>query len=128
MNRSKQQALMFLLGAFLVGGALGLSADRMFDQEHRHWAPRDFMYDDLGLSASQRVALDSILDSRRCQMDSLFRPIKPVLDSLRAAAHQQVLSVLTPPQREKMERRRAEMEHDASARREAAHQHGENCK
>jgi hypothetical protein len=28
MQRSKQQALMFLLGAVLVGGAVGFSADR----------------------------------------------------------------------------------------------------
>jgi Spy/CpxP family protein refolding chaperone len=127
MNRSKQQALMFLLGAFLVGGALGFSANRMFDREHRHWAPRDFMYDDLSLSSAQRAALDTILDARRCQVDSLLRPMKPVLDSLRAAAHQQVLAVLTPVQREKMERRRAEMDSNESARHEAAHQRKESC-
>ena len=33
MQRSKQQALMFLLGAVLVGGALGFSADRYLGHE-----------------------------------------------------------------------------------------------
>ena len=33
MQRTKQQALMFLLGAVLVGGALGFSADRYIGHE-----------------------------------------------------------------------------------------------
>ena len=32
MERPKQQALAFLLGALLVGGVLGFSADRVFRQ------------------------------------------------------------------------------------------------
>jgi Spy/CpxP family protein refolding chaperone len=111
MNRSKQQALMFLLGAFLVGGALGLSADRVVHaRSPRHWAPRDFMYDDLNLTPAQRAAMDSILDARRCQVDSLLKPLKPTLDSLRSAAHTQVLGILTPEQAQKMERRKNEMD------------------
>jgi Spy/CpxP family protein refolding chaperone len=111
MNRSKQQALMFLLGAFLVGGALGFSADRVVhDRSPRHWAPRDFMYDDLNLTPAQRAAMDSILDARRCQVDSLLKPLKPTLDSLRGAAHTQVLGILTPEQAQKMERRKNEMD------------------
>jgi hypothetical protein len=129
MNRSKQQAVMFLLGAVLVGGALGFSAERVLDRDTRqkHWAPRDFMYDDLGLSPAQRATLDTILDARRCQMDSLFKPLRPALDSMRADAHKQVLAVLTPNQQEKLERRKREMEQHESARREGAHQKGEGC-
>ena len=111
MNRSKQQALMFLLGAFLVGGALGFSADRMVhDMPPHHWAPRDFMYDDLNLTPAQRAAMDTILDARRCQVDSLLKPLKPTLDSLRGVAHKQVLAILTPEQAQKMERRKHEMD------------------
>ena len=40
MNRSKGYALMFLLGAFIAGGALGFSADRAMrgghGRERRH--------------------------------------------------------------------------------------------
>ena len=35
MDRSKGYALMFLLGAFLAGGALGFSADRVIREGHR---------------------------------------------------------------------------------------------
>ena len=34
MESSKQHALMFLLGAVLVGGALGFTADRVIARDH----------------------------------------------------------------------------------------------
>src|SRR5438034_3854333 len=102
MQRSKQQALMFLLGAVLVGGALGFSADRVLGREaSKHWARRTAFYDDLGLSATQRVTMDSVLDERNCQVSAVMKPVKPQLDSIRKAAHQQVLQVLTSEQRQK---------------------------
>ncbi len=56
MQRSKQQALMFLLGAVLVGGVLGFSADRVIADKQKHWGPRRRMYRDLKLSDAQRVS------------------------------------------------------------------------
>ena len=120
MQRSKQQALMFLLGAVLVGGALGFSADRVFGRDpSQHWARRQAFYDDLGLSESQRSTMDSLLDDRNCQISAVMKPVRPQLDSIRQAAHQQVLQVLTPTQREKLERRRKEMDKSQSERRDA---------
>lgn len=111
MQRSKQQALMFLLGAVLVGGALGFSADRVFGRDpSTHWARRQAFYDDLGLSNAQRMTLDSLLDVRNCQIGALMKPVRPQLDSVRESAHKQVLQVLTAEQRDKLERRRKEME------------------
>jgi Spy/CpxP family protein refolding chaperone len=110
MQRSKQQALMFLLGAVLVGSALGFSADRMLRDPGKHWARRQQFYDDLGLSRAQRSTMDSLLDDRNCQISTVMKPVKPQLDSIRQAAHQQVLQVLTPEQREKLELRKKEME------------------
>lgn len=111
---------MFLLGAVLVGGALGFSADRVFGRDPaRHWARRQAFYDDLGLSATQRATMDSLLDDRNCQISVVMKPVRPQLDSIRQAAHQQVLQVLTPAQREKLERRKAEMEKRETAKREA---------
>lgn len=111
MQRSKQQAMMFLLGAVLVGGALGFSADRVFGHDpSRHWARRQAFYDDLGLSQTQRSTMDSLLDDRNCQISAVMKPVKPQLDSIRQSAHQQVLQVLTPAQREKLEQRKQEME------------------
>jgi hypothetical protein len=110
MQRSKQTALMFLLGAVLVGGVLGFSADRVIGSRQKHWASRMRMYHDLGLSERQQVALDSLLDARNCQIGLVMKPVAPQLDSIRKAAHQQVLAVLTPAQRTRLEERMAEQQ------------------
>jgi hypothetical protein len=110
MQRSKQQALMFLLGAVLVGGVLGFSADRVLHEKAKNWAPRTRMYDDLGLSESQRATMDSLLDERNCQIGVVMKPVRPHLDSIKKAAHQQMLQIMTPEQQAKLELRRNEME------------------
>lgn len=110
MQRSKQQALMFLLGAVLVGGALGFSADRMLGSKQRgNWAPRQRMYDDLALTEGQRQTWDSILDEQNCQIGAVMKPVRPRLDSIRGAARQQMASILNPEQLSRLELRRAEM-------------------
>lgn len=110
MQRSKQQAMMFLLGAVLVGGALGFMADRVTGSERqRSWAPRQRMYDDLELSETQRVTMDSLLDEQNCQIGVVMKPVRPRLDSIRGAARQQMTSILTQEQVAKLETRRAEM-------------------
>jgi hypothetical protein len=111
MQRSKQQALMFLLGAVLVGGVLGFSADRLFDHEARGpWAGRMRMYDDLALSEAQRVQMDSLLDERNCQINAVMTPVRPQLDSIKSVANQQMMQILTADQRGKLEGRRQEMQ------------------
>ncbi|SRR3989338_358340 len=126
MQRSKQQALAFLLGAVLVGGALGFSADRVLNEKPRNWVPRQRMYDDLELSDVQRSTMDSLLDERNCQVSAVMKPVRPHLDSIRKAAHQQVLQVLTAEQREKLELRVSEMAKRDSAR--AATRPSNSCK
>src|SRR6266550_4090136 len=83
MQRSKQQALMFLLGAVLVGGVLGFSAERVIlhVDKDRSWAARTAMYDGLGLSSSQRASMDSVIDEKNRRVDSLLKPVKPQIDS-----------------------------------------------
>jgi Spy/CpxP family protein refolding chaperone len=111
MQRSKQQALMFLLGAVLVGSVLGFSADRVLGHEKaKHWAGRNRMYDDLALSEAQRSTMDSLLDERNCQIGAVMRPVRSQLDSIKKVAHQQMLQILTPGQQAKLELRRKEME------------------
>ena len=119
MQRSKQQALMFLLGAVLVGGVLGFSAERVMshtDKDHS-WAARTAMYDDLGLSPAQRAAMDSALDEKKRRVDSLLKPVKPQIDSVRAIARAQFYRIFTSAQRAKFETRVRE----DSTRREQAH-------
>ena len=108
MNRSKQQALMFLLGAVLVGGVLGFSADRMLANEHDRRNPRVSMYDDLQLTVAQRARMDSLLDASNCERKAVLKTVQPQLDSLRRVARLRMDSVLTPEQRARLEARRKE--------------------
>jgi len=107
MQRSKNLAMMFLLGAVLVGGALGFTADRVWMRDARCADPRaskELLYDRLELGAAQRAAFDSILDERHRQFDSLFKPIRPQMDSIRERSRAQMRALLTTQeQRERFE-------------------------
>ena len=108
MQRSKHLAMMFLLGAVLVGGALGFTADRVWMRDAAYTtdprASRALLYDRLELNAMQRAAWDSILDDRHRQFDSLFKPIRPQMDSIRLRSRAQIRALLaTPEQRERFE-------------------------
>lgn len=107
MQRPKQQALAFLLGAVLVGGVLGFSADRVFRRDDSSVAgKRKAMYDDLEATPAQRAAMDSLFDARNCQYDAIFKPIRPALDSLKQATRERMNRILTAEQRAKLDVRR----------------------
>ena len=119
MERPKQQALAFLLGAVLVGGVLGFSADRVFRRDDSSiTAKRKAMYDDLDLRASPRAAMDSLFDARNCKYDAIFRPIQPALDTLKRETRARIDAILTTEQRVRLEARRR----DDDARKEAERQ------
>jgi len=107
MQRSKHLAMMFLLGAVLVGGALGFTADRVWMKDascNDPRASRALLSERLDLNDAQRAALDSILDDRHHQFDSLFKPIRPQMDSIRLRSRAQIRALLaTPEQRERFE-------------------------
>ena len=107
MQRSKQQALMFLLGAVLVGGVLGFSAERVMlhTSKDRSWAARTSMYDDLGLTTGQRAAMDSVIDEKNRRVDSLLKPVRAQIDTVRANARTQFYRIFTPEQRAKFDMR-----------------------
>jgi Spy/CpxP family protein refolding chaperone len=112
MQRPKQQALAFLLGAVLVGGVVGFSADRAFRHDDASVAAkRKAMYDDLDLLPAQRAAMDSLFDARNCKYDSIFNAIRPALDSLKLDTRARTNAILSSEQRAKLESRRKE--HDA---------------
>ncbi len=121
MQRSKQTALMFLLGALLVGGALGFSADRVMlrdkicpsGKDQKGWRAR--MFDELELSTEQRAAMDSILDDRHRQMRALMAPIRPRLDSISDASWAQMTTIMTDEQRAEFERMRQESRAERAA-------------
>jgi hypothetical protein len=107
MERPKQQALAFLLGALLVGGALGFSADRVLRQDELTPAQRRAQfYVDIGITPVQRPVIDSLLDARNCRMDSVVKTFQPALDSIKAASRLQMDRLLTPDQHARLEARR----------------------
>lgn len=118
MQRSKQQALMFLLGAVLVGGVLGFSAERVFGHEklvEQYGHDRRAFYDDLGLTDQQRATLDSLAFEQGCEVRIVLAPEKPALDSIRNRFKAEMRQVFTPEQLSKLESREKEIK----ARREA---------
>ena len=101
IQRTKAQAILFLFGAVLVGGALGFSANRTFDQREQ---PQDMassrkrLADRLELTTAQRRMLDSVLDERNERMKTLLAPVRPRLDSLRFAARAVIRGQLSADQ------------------------------
>jgi hypothetical protein len=111
MQQSKNLAIAFLLGAVVVGGALGFTADRVMlrDRIGQRDPARPKLAERLELDSAQRVRLDSIADDRRQRMDIVLAPVKPALDSIRERARDEIRLMLTPTQRAEFEKVLAEL-------------------
>jgi len=129
MERSKGYALMFLLGAFVAGGALGFTADRVMDAQRSHArgprAYRQRMAEELKLTPQQQAAVDSLIEQKHRQIVALYKPVQPQLDSLAKlsrlvsdSTHEQIKRLLTPDQQVKLDKMRA------AARKELAERRG----
>lgn len=112
MQGSKNLAVMFMLGATLVGGALGFAADR-YAVKDRLCAPkrsesefRQAFYNDLDLTPEQRSAWDGLLDERSRNMSAARATIRPKQDSIMEEYRVRTTALLTPEQRERLEERR----------------------
>jgi Spy/CpxP family protein refolding chaperone len=122
MRRTNGLALAFFIAVFAAGAAAGVVADRYVQRARvqRQWgdqrAMRSRLADDLGMTDAQRASMDSLLDDRNRQYDSLMAPMRPTLDSLGSATRQRLRQLLTPEQqatydqiqREREEARRRE--------------------
>lgn len=133
MQSSKSYAMVFLLGAFVAGGALGFIADRMVQNSARDGRGgenfRARMAAELHLNASQKTAIDSLMLERHRQIVALFKPVRPQLDSINAAAravsdssHEQIKRLLTPEQQIAFDKMRdaARKDRDRDHRRRAS--------
>jgi hypothetical protein len=130
MDRTKGYALMFLLGAFLAGGALGFSAERVIRADHSREmrgpkAYRQRMADELKLTPKQQGLIDSLIEQKHRQIIALYKPVKPQLDSIAIQArvvsdstHAQIKRLLNADQQVKLDKMRA------AARRELAERRG----
>ncbi len=103
-QRPKTQAILFLLGAVLVGGVLGFTADRALLQKPEReprWnqrAMREQLATDLRLSPDQRRVVDSILDARNEKLRAITAPIRPALDAVRDSARVAIRTRLSADQ------------------------------
>lgn len=82
---------MFLLGAFLAGGALGFVADRAVSKrpstkQYSRRSMRDELARELALTEAQRRAVDSIFSWRDARSQEIISPLQPVLESTRDSA------------------------------------------
>jgi gas vesicle protein len=115
MNRSKQYALLFLLGALLAGGVMGFTAALTFASDRPTPNGQDFrrrFAEDLDLSESQRAAVDEILDERNRQLQTVLAPVRPQMDSIKNHARQQIRQLLDERQRARFEAYLAEQERE----------------
>ncbi len=90
-QQSKSLAVMFLLGAFLTGGALGFVADRAvtkrpYAKQYTRRSMRDEFARTLSLSDAQRHVIDSIFTWRDARSQAIIQPLQPALDSTRDSA------------------------------------------
>ena len=122
LRQTNGLALAFFSAVFAAGMAVGVVTDRYVVRERsqRQWsnqrAMRTRLADDLGMSSAQRASLDSLLDDRNRQYDSLMAPVRPAMDSLGVLTRQRLRQLLTPEQqatydqiqREREEARRRE--------------------
>lgn len=112
MQQSKNLAITFLLGAVIVGGALGFTADRVMLRERiarPEAAGRMSLADRLQLDATQRARLDSIVDDRHKRYSIVMSTVRPALDSIKLRARYEIRLMLTPTQLAEFEKVLAEM-------------------
>jgi hypothetical protein len=116
LTRTKRLALAFYVGAVAAGATIGITVDRWLLRERlvSQWndprAARTRLADELRLDATQRAALDTILDGRNRQYDLIMKPVRPELDSVGDAARAHIRQLLTPEQLVIYDRMQAERE------------------
>lgn len=102
-SRPKSLAMMFILGAFLTGGAVGFAADRMVSPPRPDVFNEATMVDELArelkLSSEQRVVIDSVWDWRRKQSREIMKTVRPTLDAVRDSARVLMMNTLDDAQK-----------------------------
>lgn len=120
--RGRWVAILVLLLVALAGGLAGVALDRLVllprhagahgpggrhgghmraPPHERERAFRDRMARELGLSDSQRVRIDSLMQQQLREVRAVRQATQPRLDSIIEGTRSRIDSVLTPEQREK---------------------------
>lgn len=100
--RPKLLAVMFILGAFLTGGAVGFATARAVSPPRPGMFSDRSMVDELArelkLSPAQRLAIDSIWDWRRRQSREIMKTVRPSLDAARDSSRALIMNRLDASQ------------------------------
>ncbi|WP_396201955.1 hypothetical protein [Gemmatimonas sp.] len=95
--------MMFILGAFLTGGAVGFAADRVASPPRPDVFSESAMVDELArelkLAPEQRVVIDSVWDWRRTQSREIMKSVRPTLDAVRDSARVLMMNTLDEAQK-----------------------------
>jgi hypothetical protein len=102
-SRPKSLAMMFILGAFLTGGAVGFAADRVVSPPRPDVFSERAMIDELArelkATPEQRVAIDAAWDWRRTQSREIMTTVRPTLDAVRDSARVLMMNTLDDAQK-----------------------------
>ena len=102
-SRPKSLAMMFILGAFLTGGAVGFAADRVVSPPRPDVFNEATLIDELArelkLAPAQRVVVDSVWDWRRTQSREIMKTVRPTLDAVRDSARVLMMNTLDDAQK-----------------------------
>ena len=111
---TKSLAVAFMLGALLVGGVLGFTADRVLghDEACANYFTRAEMRSrfaaKLHLSEAQRQKVEAILDWKRAKMDSVLAPTRAAAQAVTDSTRQRIELLLDESQRRTFAEMRAE--------------------
>ena len=114
LRSTRSLALAFVLGALLVGGVLGFTADRVLGRDDacsRYFTRSELrkrFADRLDLTPVQRVKIDSILDAKRAAMDSIQGPVKNAMAAVSDSTTRRIEAVLDAEQRKEFAEMRAD--------------------
>ena len=114
MRSTRGVAMAFVLGALLVGGVVGFTADRVLGHDDacaRYFTRgelRKRFSDRLELTRAQRVTIDSILDQKRAAMDSLQAPVQAAMTAVSDLTTRRIDAVLDASQRARFAAMRAD--------------------
>jgi Spy/CpxP family protein refolding chaperone len=122
MQGSKNLAVMFLLGAVLVGGALGFTADRVMLRDQicparsGSGGARQKFAERLGLTPEQEAKVDSLLDARHRQDQAVMATIRAQRDSIREQSRAQIRLILNDEQKQRFQALLAELNDNQKSR------------
>lgn len=100
--------MMFLLGAFLAGGAVGFAAERAVSKPvvllNDDKSVRAELARELRLSPEQMLVVDSAWEWRRARNREIMTAVRPALDSVRDSARVRMMAVFNETQQEAFRR------------------------